>query len=166
MLFTRQCLATPANRNGCYVQTFRKSHRTSRKGTVDRTESARRPPLVLGHVHCWLARLTMQNLASLNRLGLLLAAAVLLACNPPSSNAEGARRADASEVLEGRPDPLPSWNEGSAKKAIRDFVGRVYQRRRPGIRAHCQQDRSFRQRRHALVRRNPSPSSSPSPSTA
>lgn len=33
-----------------------------------------------------------------------------------------------SEPVQAQPDPLPSWNEGAAKKSILDFVGRVTQK--------------------------------------
>lgn len=41
-------------------------------------------------------------------------------------------------------DPLPSWNEGPAKRSILDFVGRVTNRRRYRLRALGRSHRNFR----------------------
>ena len=44
---------------------------------------------------------------------------------PPLSFANTSRAAAATSLAAVAADPLPSWNDGTTKKAIIDFVGRV-----------------------------------------
>ena len=64
-----------------------------------------------------------KNMAQLRRWLLApLALVVAIGCgggSPPASSEQPARAATAAA------EPLPSWNDGAAKKAIVDFVGRV-----------------------------------------
>ncbi len=50
------------------------------------------------------------------------------------------------------PDPLPSWNDGPAKKAILDFVRDDHRQGEPQIRAARAAHRHLRPGRHAVGR--------------
>ena len=76
--------------------------------------------------------------------------------DPEAEHLHHRRRAgeDADEAVAGveLTAMLASWNDGAAKSAIVDFVARVTQGRRAGLRPARRAHRDLRQRRHAVVR--------------
>jgi hypothetical protein len=57
-----------------------------------------------------------------------------------------------TSLAQAQTDPLPSWNDGTVKKSITDFVTRVVTQGAPEFVPPAERDRDLRQRRYPVAR--------------